>query len=120
MADLEYLSEVLEINLKKAKDYHSNNNLGLAKKYYLLSAEALLKMSKQSKGKLKSSYYNRAKNLINIADKLMSTNEIEEDKQNDVVVPIGEITLEDAMKELFELEAYGSISRHAVWQQSSK
>ena len=109
MADLEYLSEVLEINLKKARNYHSNNDYGLAKKYYLLSAETLLKMSKQSKGKLKSSYYNRAKNLINIADKLMPINEKEDDKQNDVVNPIGEITLEDAMKELFELESLENV-----------
>ena len=104
MADLEYLSEVLEINLNKAKNYHSNNNYALAKKYYLLSAETLLKMSKQSKGKLKTSYYNRAKNLISIADKLMPLNDEVEDKQDDVVVPIGEISLEDAIKELFELE----------------
>ena len=62
--------EMFELYNRKAKQSYDKGELYLAKKYYMLAAEQLLEVAKESKGELQKAQYNRAKSLIFMADNI--------------------------------------------------
>ena len=107
MASLDLLNSTFEIYLNKAKDCHRSNRLKEARQYYLLAAEQLLKMAKQNKGQLQKAQFERAKNIIALADTLAqpqnkaSSEEVGSD-HFEVIEP-EDISLEEALKRLDNL-----------------
>ena len=70
MADMNLLNETFDLYYKKAKECFEKKDLMLARRYYLLAAEQMLKMAKESKGELQKARYNRAKSIIEFADSI--------------------------------------------------
>ncbi len=68
--DISMLNDIFNLYYKKAKEQHQNGQIDLAKRNYLLAAETLMKIAKQSSEKLKKAQVERAKRLIQIADNL--------------------------------------------------
>ena len=74
MKDL--LSEKFNMHYEAAKRYLDENNFVKARESFLLAAENMLLLAKESKGKLQTARVERAKSLMNIADKIcMSDND---------------------------------------------
>ena len=106
MASLDLLSNTFEIYLRKAKDCHRDGRLKEARQYYLLAADQLLKMAKQSKGQLQKAEFDRAKNLIALADSLgkPQTKASNDEESSDIDIQEPEaISLEEALKRLDSL-----------------
>ncbi|MDE5602080.1 MAG: AAA family ATPase [Clostridia bacterium] len=115
MASVDLLYEMFELYLKKAKESQEKGDLALAKRYYMLSAEQMLKVAKESKGELQKARYKRAKNLIELAESLQ-TNEKkkqastgDEEESNVKVEKVEKITLDEALKRLNELEGLAEV-----------
>ena len=64
MADMNLLNETFELYYQKAKQCFEKGDKFLAKRYYMLAAEQMLKMAKDSTGELQKARFNRAKSLI--------------------------------------------------------
>ncbi len=105
MADLNILSETFELYYKKAKESFEKGDKFLAKRYYMLAAEQMLKMAKESKGELQKARFNRAKSLLNMAESIAVQKALPEEKpENSVNVQKNEkVTLEEALASLNSL-----------------
>ena len=68
--DMNMLSETFDLYFKKAKQSLDKGDKALAKKYYMLAAEQMLKMAKESKGELQKARYRRAKSLVEQAENI--------------------------------------------------
>ena len=73
MANTELLYQTFEIYLKKAKLCQENKDFFNAKKFYLLAAEQMIKLAKESKGEMQKVRFSRAQNLIDVAKSLNSS-----------------------------------------------
>lgn len=107
MADMNLLNETFELYYKKAKESYAQGDKFLAKRYYMLAAEQMLKMAKDSKGELQKARFSRAKSLIEMADsisvaKKSASNEKPEDSVS--VQSNEKITLAEALNRLNALE----------------
>lgn len=117
MASMELLYETFELYSKKAKESYGKGDYALAKKYYMLAAEQMLKMAKESTGSLQLSRYQRAKSLIETAEKIPvpaseKANGKQDAVQSDVRVQTNEkITLTQALQNLFALEGLGRVKQ---------
>lgn len=72
MADLNasLLNDKFNIYYDKAKQDHQKGNLVLAKRNYLLAAETLMKLAKNSTEKLKKARIDKAKRLVEVAENI--------------------------------------------------
>ncbi len=70
MADFRYMNEQFELFFRQAKEDYRRGELALAKRNFMLAAEQLLKMAKESVGETQKKYYSRAKELIALADSI--------------------------------------------------
>ena len=108
MADMNLLNETFELYYRKAKESYDKGDRFLAKRYYMLAAEQMLKMAKESKGELQKARYARAKSLIEMADNITAPKKAPSAKQEEessVQVQRNEkISLEEALRRLSELE----------------
>lgn len=68
MENLNVLNEMFNLYNSKAKECYDSNELILAKRYYMLAAEQMLKMAKASEGELQKARYARAKYILQFAD----------------------------------------------------
>ncbi len=68
--ELNHLAQKFDVYYDNAKRYHEEGKLDLAKRNYLLSAEALMQMAKLSSPKVAQIKMQKAKNLIDVADGL--------------------------------------------------
>lgn len=112
MADMNLLNETFNLYYNKAKESHSNGNLFLAKRYYLLAAEQMLKMAQDSKGELQKARFSRAKSLIEVADSLQVAKKAQSNEKNEESITVKEneqISLEEALKRLAELEGLSKV-----------
>ena len=107
MASVDLLYETFDIYFKKAKSAHEKGDMFLAKRYYMLSAEQMLKIAKENKGELQKAQYKRAKSILELAESIV----VEKKKQSsqelsgEITVQKNEkISLEEALKKLSELE----------------
>jgi transitional endoplasmic reticulum ATPase len=64
------LNDKFNLYYDKAKKYHANGDFVMARRNYLLAAEALMKLAKNSSEKLKASRIERARRLASMADSL--------------------------------------------------
>ncbi|MBQ8302637.1 MAG: AAA family ATPase [Clostridia bacterium] len=116
MASIDLLFETFEIYHKKAKESLDGKDYALAKKYFRLAAEQMLKLAKESKGELQKARLQRAKSIIELAErlpdgvKLQSNNQSFAPKKAPAVQDAGEpISLEEAMAQLDELEGLDAV-----------
>jgi|GEM_PF-3118139 SpoVK/Ycf46/Vps4 family AAA+-type ATPase len=124
MADLNLLHETFELYFRNAKESYQKNDRLLAKKYYMLAAEQMLKMAKESEGKLKKARLARAKSLIEIADSIptqaLAVNG--EPPKDDINIHKQEkISLDDALRQLHELVGLNGVkSQVTAWVEQIK
>lgn len=116
MDEMNLLSETFDLYYKKAKQSLDKGDKSLAKKYYMLAAEQMLKMAKQSDGQLQKTRYRRAKSIVEFAEnigaeKRTANGEEEETGGNVSVSKNDKITLEEALKRLNELEGLGTVKK---------
>lgn len=107
MADMNLLNETFELYYQKAKQCFEKGDKFLAKRYYMLAAEQMLKMAKDSTGELQKARFNRAKSLIEFADSIAAGRRVQsnEKKEESVSVQQNEkISLEEALRRLNALE----------------
>ena len=103
MADMNLLNETFELYYRKAKESYAKGDKFLAKRYYMLAAEQMLKMAKDSKGELQKARFGRAKSLIEMADTIaIEKQAVSNDKPDDgVSVQSNEkVTLAEALNNL--------------------
>lgn len=100
--------DTFELYNKKAKQSYENGDMYLAKKYYMLAAEQLLEIAKNSKGEMQKAQFNRAKSMITIADSIhiesKSSDHVSEDISALEVQAVEPISLDEAMEKLNALE----------------
>jgi len=70
MEDLSLLNDMFSLYYNKAKAEHADGKMELAKRNYLLAAETLMKISKQSSKSLQKAQFDRAKRLMEISENL--------------------------------------------------
>lgn len=115
MASVDLLYETFELYLKKAKECQEKGDLALAKRYYMLAAEQMLKVAKESKGELQKARFKRAKNLIDVAESLQAPEKKKQASQSDEdvsdvkVQKAEKISLEEALRRLNELEGLAEV-----------
>ena len=68
--ELNHLSQKYDVYFSNAKKYQSEGKLDLAKRNYLLSAEAMMQMAKLSSPQVAKVKLDKAKHLIAVADSL--------------------------------------------------
>ncbi len=64
------LSETFDLYMKKGKEAKEKGNITLAKRNFLLAGETMMRMAKQSTGKLKEVRMDRARRLVELSDNL--------------------------------------------------
>lgn len=64
------LSETFDLYMKNAREAKAHGKIALAKKNFLLASETMMRMAKQSDGKLKEVRMDRARALLDIAEGL--------------------------------------------------
>ncbi|MDE6474050.1 MAG: AAA family ATPase [Clostridia bacterium] len=113
MDDLNLLSETFNLYFNKAKECFARKETSLAKRYYMLAAEQMLKMAKLSQGELQKARLNRAKSLLSFAESIsVESKKIEQNdspKDNVSVKKNEKITLEEALARLNQLEGLGLV-----------
>ena len=124
MADMNLLNETFELYYGKAKECYQKDDRILAKKYYMLAAEQMLKMAQISEGELKKARLSRAKSLIEIADGITAGKKIQSNDEikPDVVVQKQEkVSLEEALRQLNQLVGLDEVkSRVLDWVEQIK
>ena len=122
MEEMNLLNETFELYYKKAKANHEQGNKTLAKRYYMLAAEQMLKMAKASDGELQKARFSRAKSLLAMAEsvgveKKQNAGEAAKDEDNTATVQQTEkISLEEALRRLNALEGLANVkSRVCDW-----
>ncbi len=124
MADINLLSETFALYFDKAKESFARGDKALAKKYYMLAAEQMLKMAKESKGELQKARFNRAKSIIEMADSIgVSRPAASANKHDSPVeaVKTEKISLEEALGRLNSLVGLSDVKvRVAEWVEQIK
>ena len=106
MENIGLLNEVFELYYNKAKEYFNKGEKALAKRYYMLAAEQMLKMAKASDGELQKARFARAKSLIEIADGITVEKKAVAGGEADSHVevrPTEQISLEEALSRINKL-----------------
>lgn len=113
MDNLNLLNETFELYYKKAKECLENGERTLAKRYYMLSAEQMLKMAKASDGELQKARFSRAKSILEFAESITAERKKtvqEMPTENDVIIKQNEkISLEEALTRLSKLEGLSRV-----------
>ncbi len=108
MDDLNLLNETFNLYYNKAKECMGKGEKALAKRYYMLAAEQMLKMAKASDNELQKARFARAKSIIEFADSITTEKKKatqESNIGNEVVVkPSEKISLGEAIARLNKLE----------------
>lgn len=108
MDDLNLLNETFNLYYNKAKECMGKGEKALAKRYYMLAAEQMLKMAKISDNQLQKARLARAKSIIDFADGIAVEKKsatLENKSENEIVVKKNEkISLEEALSRLNKLE----------------
>ena len=120
MADIQILNETFELYFNHAKAHLEKGDRALAKRYYLLAAEQMFKMAKESTGALREARVNRAKSLISIADQITlepkqtENVEREPDATSCKIIESKPLTLEEAIHELLNLEGLAQVKAQVL------
>lgn len=112
MPDLNLLNETFELYYRKAKESYEKGEKFLAKRYYLLAAEQMLKMAKESKGELQKARFSRAKSLIEMADGICVEKRKRAAEKPELEINIqknDKVSLDEALRKLAALEGLTSV-----------
>ena len=113
MGNISLLNETFNLYYNKAKQSQEKGDKTLAKRYYLLAAEQMLKMAKESEGELQKARYSRAKSLIDFAESISAPRPATSNKQdgesNVIVNKAEKISLEEALSRLAKLEGLKTV-----------
>ncbi len=108
MDNLNLLNETFNLYYNKAKECMGKGEKVLAKRYYMLAAEQMLKMAKASENELQKARFARAKSILEFADSITEERKKVEQKEaseNEIAVrPAEKISLEEALSRLNKLE----------------
>ncbi len=108
MDNLSLLNETFNLYYNKAKECMSKGEKILAKRYYMLSAEQMLKMAKASENELQKVRFERARSILDFASNITIENKIPENaknEENEIVIKSNEkISLQEALSRLNKLE----------------
>lgn len=108
MENLNLLNETFNLYYCKAKECMDKGEKVLAKRYYMLAAEQMLKMAKASDRELQKARFARAKSIIEFADNI-STEKKKATQESSTVSKVTvkhseKISLEEAISRLNKLE----------------
>jgi SpoVK/Ycf46/Vps4 family AAA+-type ATPase len=124
MAEMNLLNETFELYYAKAKECYQKNDKLLAKKYYMLAAEQMLKMAKASEGELKKARLARAKSLIEIADGITLEKSATSNNPVPTSVPVKEtekLSLEESLRRLNALVGLDEVKSQVIdWVEQIK
>lgn len=112
MDNLNMLSETFDLYFGKAKSCLDKGDKFLAKRYFMLAAEQMLKMAKISEGELQKARFNRAKSLIEKAESIGVEKKVQqqEDTTSSVTAVKNEkISLEEALSRLNALVGLSTV-----------
>lgn len=113
MGNINLLNETFNLYYNKAKQSQENGDKMLAKRYYMLAAEQMLKMAKESEGELQKARFNRAKSLLEYAESItaprLATANMQEGGSNVTVSQAEKISLEEALSRLSKLEGLKTV-----------
>ena len=113
MDNLNLLNETFNLYFNKAKECMAGGKQLLAKKYYVLAAEQMIKMAKASDGKLREARYARAKSILQFSEGLAAgrsaTDGAKKDSFAPSVQPAEKISLEEALSRLSRLEGLSGV-----------
>lgn len=108
MEDLNLLNETFNLYYNKAKECYDKGEKVLAKRYYMLAAEQMLKMAKASDNELQKARFTRAKSILDFADSITAEKKKvakESSSESEIIVkPSEKISLEEAISRLNKLE----------------
>ena len=120
MADIQILNETFELYFNHAKEHLEKGDRSLAKRYYLLAAEQMFKMAKESTGALREARVNRAKSLVSIADQITFESKPTENVEREPnatsckIIESKPLTLEEAIHDLRELEGLAQVKTQVL------
>ncbi|MCH5142712.1 MAG: AAA family ATPase [Clostridiales bacterium] len=113
MGNINLLNEAFNLYYNKAKQSQENGDKMLAKRYYMLAAEQMLKMAKESEGELQKARFNRAKSLLEYAESITAPRPATANKQdgdsNVKVSQAEKISLEEVLSRLSKLEGLKTV-----------
>ena len=113
MGNINLLNETFNLYYNKAKQSQENGDKMLAKRYYMLAAEQMLKMAKESEGELQKARFNRAKSILEYAESITAPRPATANKQdsysNVKVSQAEKISLEEALSRLSHLEGLKTV-----------
>lgn len=112
MDNLNMLSETFDLYFGKAKACLEKGDKFLAKRYFMLAAEQMLKMAKASEGELQKARFSRAKSLIEKAESIGVEKKVrqQEDETSAVTAVKNEkISLEEALSRLNALVGLSTV-----------
>ncbi len=108
MDDLNLLNETFNLYYNKAKECYGKGEKALAKRYYMLAAEQMLKMAKVSENELQKARFARAKSILEYAESITDEKKKvaqESNFESEIAVkPAEKISLEEAILRLNKLE----------------
>lgn len=118
MADLSLLNETFNLYYNKAKECTGKGDSALAKRYYMLAAEQMLKMAKESEGELQKARYNRAKSILEFAEGITAERRKsagDSEKGSSVQIQRNDkISLEEALSRLNQLEGLARVKSQVL------
>lgn len=107
MDNMNLLNETFNLYYNKAKECLDKGDKALARRYYMLAAEQMLKMAKASEGELQKARFQRAKSLLDYAESISTEKKrAAESNQTDSSVTVQQndkISLEEALSRLANL-----------------
>lgn len=112
MADINLLNETFNLYYNKAKECFDKNEKNLAKRYYILAAEQMLKMAKESDGELQKARYNRVKSILDFVNNINVEQKPLVKENNEIslnVTKTEKISLDEALKRLSILEKLDNV-----------
>ena len=113
MENINLLNETFNLYYNKAKECTDKGDKVLAKRYYMLAAEQMLKMARASEGELQKARFARAKSIIEFAESIGTPQKApaNEDKKEDgvIVKPNEKISVEEALSRLDKLVGLHSV-----------
>ncbi len=112
MDNLSMLSETFDLYFGKAKSCLEKGDKFLAKRYFMLAAEQMLKMAKASEGELQKARFNRAKSLIEKAESIgVEKKAVQEEETSSSVTAVKneKISLEEALSRLNALVGLSTV-----------
>lgn len=112
MASSDLLYQTFELYLKKAKKCHETEDLLNAKKYYMLAAEQMIKLAKESKDDLQKVRFSRAQSLVDTAKSIdVQKKTVSSAEPAPTKTAVEKVSLQEALNKLNSLIGLGNVKQ---------